>query len=244
LARLAFPDWALPAAKCWRITRVDVTQNYSFGSAAEVRQALAYLRQFDGGRYKLDTRRGETVYWSPGSQLRSGKAYHKGPHLVYQRRKGQAQVSDDEIAMADRLLRLELQLSGGWWGRRRRAGEKQWSVDLSAEFAGYWGGLIGSVEVTNMNELELLEGVSPSKGQALAAYRTWGLVKMLGHREASASMPQSTWYRHKKILFDAGLGWGDLATGTVVPFRRTALVLDRPVTSWAEVRLWSDVLAA
>jgi hypothetical protein len=78
----------------------------------------------------------------------------------------------------------------------------------------------------------------------MAAYRTWCLVKAIGHREAAESMRKSTWYDHKKILNAAGLSWGDLATGQVVQLRRRALVLEKPVGSWAEVKLWSEMLAA
>ena len=165
----ALPEIPLAGLGAWEISRVDVTHNYVLGAAAEVRQALAYLREYDGGRYKCDTRRGETVYWSPGSAMRGAKAYHKGPHLRCQVGKGQAKA-------------------------------EPWEVELA----------------------ELLP---------------WGLVKMLGHREAAESMRRSTWYEHRKVLFDAGLSWGDLAKGQVVPFRRKVLVLGEPARSWGDVRL-------
>ena len=50
-------------------------------------------------------------------------------------------------------------------------------------------------------------------------------------------MRRSTWYEHRKVLFDAGLSWGDLAKGQVVPFRRKVLVLGEPARSWGDVRL-------
>ena len=50
-----------------------------------------------------------------------------------------------------------------------------------------------------------------------------------------ASMPKTTWYRHKKIFTDAELSWGDLATGQIVQFRRRALVLEQPVQSWDDL---------
>jgi hypothetical protein len=243
-ARRLLPHLALPGPRVWRISRVDVTENFAFGSAAEVRQALAYLRQYDGGRYKLDTRRGETVYWSPGSAMRAGKAYHKGPHLRHQLKKGEAKATAEELELADLLLRLELTLGGKYWSRRRIEGKTQWGVDLAGEYLGYWSQLIGSVEVTEMSELELIKKVAKTEGQAMAAYRTWTLVKAIGHREASESMRRSTWYLHKKILFDAGLNWGDLSTGQIVQLRRRPLVMEQPVRSWEEVRLWKELLAA
>lgn len=236
LAQEALPGIPLPGREAWVISKVDVTHNYILGAAAEVRQALAYLREYDGGRYKVDTRRGETVYWSLGSAMRSGKAYHKGPHLRMMVEKGKAQAELWELQLAELLLRLEMMLGNEWWRRVRAAGKNQWCVDLEGEFKAYWSGLIGKVEVVEMSELELIRKVAPTEGLALAVYRTWGLVKMLGHREAAESMPVRSWQRHRKILFDAGLSWGDLAKGEVVPFRRRLLVLERPVNSWADVQ--------
>jgi hypothetical protein len=236
LAREALPGIPLPGLGAWIISKVDVTHNYTLGAAAEVRQALAYLREYDGGRYKVDTRRGETVYWSLGSAMRSAKAYHKGPHLLYQVRKGQAEATEEELGLAQLLLRLEMMLGNEWWRRVRLAGKNQWVVDLEGEFNAYWAGLIGKVEVAEMSELELIRKAAKTDGQALAAYRTWCVVKSVGHREAQESMPARTWYLHRKILFDAGLSWGDLAKGQVVPFRRRLLVLERPVNSWADVQ--------
>lgn len=233
--RRHLPELALPGLRAWKIARVDKTYNYAFGSAGEVRQALAYLRQFDGGRYKCDTRRGETVYWSPGSALRSGAAYHKGPHLRSQMMEGKARADPWQVELADLILRLELRLKHEWWNRQRKAGRNQWRVDLDAEFQSYWAGLIGAVEVCEMSDLDLFKRVAETEGQALAAYRTWCLIKAVGHRAAYDSMPRSTWYRHKKIMNDAGLSWGDLATGQIVQFRRRALILEEPVRSWEEL---------
>ncbi len=236
LARKALPEIPLPGLGAWIISKVDVTENYVFGCAAEVRQALAYLRQFDGGRYKVDTRRGETVYWSVGSAMRSSKAYHKGPHLRMMVSTGKAQATAEELELAELLLRLEAMFGNEWWRRVRLSGVNQWTVDLAAAYLGYWSGLIGQVEVAEMGELEMIKRVAKTEGQALSAYRTWGLVKMLGHKEAAESMRRSTWFEHRKVLFDAGLSWGDLAAGNVVPIRRRLLVLERPVKSWEDVR--------
>lgn len=228
-------DFPLPGLSSWKIRRVDVTRNYAFASGAEVRQAIGYLRQSSGGRYRADARRESTVYWNLGSRLRMGKAYHKGPHLESQVRKKQAEATVEEIQLADRLLRLELQLGSEWW-RNQRAVGRQWAADLSGQFESFFTGLVGTVQVAEMGELQSLEQVAPSRGQALAAYRTWALVKSIGVEEARSSMPDRTWYRHCGFLRAAGLTWADFNTGQVVPFRRRTLVLEQPVTSWEDVR--------
>jgi len=227
-------SFELPPLNHWHVTRVDVTYNYDLGGPIEVRQALAYLRQTDAGRYKMRGI-GETTYWSPASNMRSGKAYGKGAHLRYQVRKGQATATPRELELADRLLRLELKLGNEYWRRHRAAGISDFDADLSGEFARYFSGLIGSVEVTEMNDLDRIKQVAPTEGQALAAHRTWCVIRSIGHQAARESMPKPTWYRHKRILMDAGFSWADLSAGRVVEFRRRALVLEKPVTCWADI---------
>jgi len=220
----------------WRVTRMDVTQSYDLGSPAEVRQALSYLRQSEGGRYQVRTA-SETVYWSRDSALRSGKAYHKGPHLRYQAKKRQVEVTPEEIGLADRLLRLELSLKSQFWRERSGRAWYEYSEDeLEAIHTEFFGRLIGKVEVVEMDSLlERFDRVAPTKGQALAAYRTWSLIRVVGVREAEASMPRATWFRHRKVMFAAGLTFADLHAGNVVPFRRRIIELGKPVRSWAEV---------
>lgn len=221
----------------WRCTRMDVTHNYDLGSACEVRQALSYLRQSEGGRYQVRTN-SETVYWSPMSGLRSGKAYHKGPHLRHQAKKNQIDISPDQISLSDRLLRLELTLKSQYW-RERSA--KKWYLfserELDQIHNDYFAKLIGKIEVIEMdNLLEQFEQVAPTKGRALAAYRTWGLIKSIGLREAQASMRRSTWFDHQKIMFSAGLTFADLHAQNVIPFRRRTIELGQPVRSWQELK--------
>jgi II/X family phage/plasmid replication protein len=220
----------------WKVTRVDVTHNYDLGSPAEVRQALMYLRHAEGGRYQVRTS-SESVYWSANSRMRSGKAYHKGPHAAFQSKKGQAEYTSEEIGLAGRLLRLELALRSMWWAKVTQPWHCFTEEELDRVHADYFGQMIGKVEVIEMdNLLQQLERVAPSKGQALGAYRTWSLVKSIGQQEAEASMPRRTWYRHRKILFDAGLTWADLQASNVVPLRRRTIELGAPVRSWEELR--------
>jgi II/X family phage/plasmid replication protein len=93
-------DIALPGVECFNVTRVDVTQNILLSALADVRAALAILRNCEGGRYRVNQPAGDTVYWSKGSSLRSGKAYAKGPHLRHlmkQRDYGGRRYTGEEI---------------------------------------------------------------------------------------------------------------------------------------------------
>jgi hypothetical protein len=250
------PGVLLPGHECGRVMRVDCTQNYALGSLAEVRQALAYLRQTEGGRYKIDARRGESIYWLFGSALRSAIGYAKGLHLLRQVMKREAVASEEEVELAQRLLRLELRLGRTWFKRRREAFKKsylldhpdvtpdeleararldQYGFDGSQEHDGFFGPLVGGCEVSEMNLRERVLSAAPTRGRGLSAFRTWSLIQAVGHQAAAESMSTATWYRHRAILFAAGLSWGDLSAGSVVPFRKRAITA-LPVDSWDDLR--------
>lgn len=223
----------------WRCGRMDITHNYDMGGAAQVRQALGYLRHAEGGRYQVRTV-SETVYWSQRSLLRSAKAYHKGPHLQNQVNKGQADASDWQIAAANRLLRLELSLRSQYWRERT---EKPWydytERDCDIAHDDYFTQVIGeNLEVTEMAEEKLKETLMnmTTEGQAMAAFRTWALIKTMGVRETQSSMPNRTWHRHKKLLFSAGLTWADMQVQNIVPLRRTPLIIGQPVRGWDDLK--------
>lgn len=221
----------------WHVSRVDVTQNFDLGGPSAVRQALAVLRHASGGRYTLRDA-AETLYWGKrGGGGRMGKAYAKGPHLLRQCARGEAVASAGECEAAMRLLRLELTL-----GRKalQRLGVSDpfrvYDVSMVAEHYNYFSALIGGCEVVSMDSLfERVVRVAPSEGQARAALATLGRVRVEGVEVVKASMPKSSWHRHKAILFGAGLSWSDLSSGRVLELRRAPLVLGDPVLSWADL---------
>lgn len=232
---------ALPDLVGWRCTRMDVTCNYDLGSIAQVREALMCLRHAEGGRYQLRTA-AESVYWSVNSQLRSGKAYAKGPHLQYQLRKGQVEVSEEELAAAMRLLRLELSLKSQWW--RERA-EKKWyrysEAELEQIHEEYFRPLIGGAEVIEMDNvrekvLQAAERLGRTEGQGRAAYLYWLTIQQVGFETARAETNRATHYRHVKLLREAGLSFSDFQARRVVALRKRPLVLAQPVRSWHELR--------
>jgi II/X family phage/plasmid replication protein len=225
------------SAFLWRCTRVDVTHNYDLGSAANVRQALNYLRHAEGGRYQVKTA-AETVYWSPRSRLRAGKAYDKGSHVRYQVAKGQAELTEAQLTLCDCVLRLELRLGGQFWRERANKRWYSWTeIEFDKVHAEYFEQFIGDVEIMETDDiLERLKEVASTEGQALAAYRTWALIEKLGLESVRSLTPASTFRRHKRLLNQVGLSWADFQARNVVPFRRKMIVLGEPVRSWEELR--------
>jgi len=234
----------LPHWSTWQCRRIDITANYDMGSPAQVKQALRLLLGTDAPRRRTnsDKRGGDSVYWNPSSDLKVGKAYHKGAHLRVQQRKGNIQCCDDLLSLADNLLRLELKLGSRWFRRFYEAGKTLKDLTISAlEFnhREFFNKLIGdsNIEVNDMGTLLIeLEKVCPTKGRALVAHRTFALMKTIGYTQTKFSMPESTFMRHCADLRAAGLSSADLCAGKVLEFRKRSLVLAEPVTSWEQIR--------
>lgn len=222
------------------VTRVDVTCNYDMGGLNEVRQALGYLRQTDAGRYKLRAKH-STVYWSPSSAMRSGKAYAKGPHAERQHKRGEASYTPEQRELVEGVLRLELKLGNEYWRRHRAAGGQWWNVsadELLDEHDRYFSKLIGTTEVSNMDDVRLaIYRAAPTEKQGDKVYATWALIQVMGHEHVREMMKGNrTWYRHLKILQEAGLGWGDICAGKVVQLRKTPLVIGQPLRGWQDLK--------
>lgn len=233
----------LPSWEQWQCRRMDITANYDMGSAAQVKQALRLLLATDAPRRRTNSDRkgGDTVYWNPSSDLQAGKAYHKGAHLRFQQRIGNITVHESLLELADNLLRMELKL-GSRWFRRFEADGLDWKklapkrlIEIHHKF---FDSLIGGgdVEVSDMGTLlkELEKITTP--GRALAAHRTFALLKVIGYTQTKQSMQPRTFYLHCEHLRAAGLSSADLCAGKVLELRKRSLVLDQPVLSWDEIR--------
>lgn len=231
---------ALPPVAQWVVSRVDVTCNLALPALPQVRQALAILRGTEGGRYRVSSTSGDTVYHGGKSKLRKGKAYSKGPHLRYaMKQRGYAGrvYSDQELAAADRLLRLELTLGREWFARNDwfAAGPDR----LLSEWESYYGRMVGGVEVMTETVADRvravhLNGKRITEGRARAALCCWHLIQSHGWEQAKSLHSRPSWYRHVQVLHAAGLGDADISAGQVVSLRRVELHAARVVT-WLEL---------
>lgn len=231
----------LPSARLWQCRRMDVTHNYCLPSSGDVKAALQVLSLAEGGRYQVQTH-SDTVYWSQRSRYRKGKAYAKGEHLRLMARTEKALVTDEQLELADRLLRLEMTLGPRYW---TRVAKQRWTdhseAELNALHADYFGNLIGKVEVEEMDNLEdtlilAAEQLGMSRGSGKAAHGFWLLVQSYGYTVAKDRTSRTTFYRHMKVLKAAGISYADLKNRKIVPFRRRTIELGAPVTSWEHLR--------
>ena len=227
-----------PALERFQVSRTDVTGNLLLSCLADVRAGLAILRNCEGGRYRVSQQAGDTVYWSQKSRLQKGKAYAKGPHLVYMmRQKGYSgrEYTEDEIAMAQRLLRLEHTLGAQWW--RERAGKPWYEVtaqELTSNWHSYFERMMGESGINEMNIEDQVMAVAETEGRGKAAIACWALIKAYGWEKARDMSGPRTWYRNLKVLRAAGLSDADLSVGNVVAFRRS-LIQFQMVESWEDL---------
>lgn len=239
----------LPPLELWQCRRVDITGNYVLPDAGSVRQALRQLLNTDGVRRKASStpRGGDTVYWSPTSDLSKGKAYHKGAHLRLLLRKGKIENSDitpDQLDMADRLLRLEHSRCARWFRRFEQSGGKWLSLTVEALqhlYNEFFLPLMGGLEVKDMGRASIVNQIEDqakvSHQQALQAFATYRNIKADGFEETKASMSRATWFRHIRYLRAAGFSDSQLCAGNVLPFQAVRVVLAMPVTGWSDIRL-------
>ena len=241
-----------PDLTLWHVSRVDVTGNLFLSSLSEVHDSLRILRDCEGGRYRVSQQAGDTVYWSHKSKLIIGKAYAKGPHLLYmlkQKTYTGRPYSLEEIELANCLLRLELKLGREFFQRH------DWRTltpeNLIAEWRRYFERMIGGCEV--MNDAKLHERivsaaltvqikkdkdgapVYASQAMGRAALGCWVMIQQNGWERARNFYTKTTWYRHLKILRAAGLGDADISAGQVVAIRRKVFEA-RLIQSWAELK--------
>lgn len=250
-ARRAFACF-LPNPEEWELTRIDITANYALPDAAMVKTALRTLMQTDSARRKATSAKGcgDTVLWSPTSDRFAGKAYHKGPHLRHLFRKQEIFIDEERLALADRLLRLEMRVGSRFFReiqntkRHPAFARRHWTtfspVELAALHRDFFGPLVDGVEVKNMGRVESIELIAAANGitqaRAKAAYGTYKAIKESGLDEVKASMAERTFYLHKKYLIAAGFSEADMCAGNVIQFKPIRIVLAQPVASWDELR--------
>lgn len=235
--------------KLWTCSRIDVTQNYDMGSLTQAQAAVDQLKPLKCGVQKTSTYDTSCI-WGQGSLLHSGKAYLKGPHLRELVSKNKARIVERELALADRLLRLEYSLRRCLIRRYKESG-LNW-YDMTPEcllqfHSGYFSKFISTVEVVDMdNILDLLlanvgkgDGQIPTEGRARAAYDCYTRIRLTNYLSAKESYPKATFYKHVKYLKTVGLVAADLQPINVVPLRKRQIVLDKPVSCWDDIKLVS-----
>lgn len=230
----------------WQPRRIDITQNFILQSQTQVKDALHILRASDGTRHKA-TVKGDSVYWGEGSHFRSGKAYDKLTQAIFLQNKAAKQniktpYTVQQIDLMQGILRLEMKL-GRQYFDENPAEENITEEFLKTQHETFFSKFIGNEEVTDMDSLlKHLILVAPSEGRAKAAYHTYLMIKQMGYESAKEHIPSSTFRRHRKYLYEAGLSQSDLTTAKILELRKRRIMM-QPVNSWYELEMLSKKAA-
>tara|TARA_Y100001951_G_C11292957_1_gene273498 strand:- start:822 stop:1883 length:1062 start_codon:yes stop_codon:yes gene_type:complete len=236
--QLGYP---LPVIESWGCTRIDVTRNYLMQSESEARQALAYLKQAPESR-QAHSYEQNGFYIGKGSSLQKGKIYLKGREAVAnQRKKRRAHYTEEQLSKCQRLLRAEHTIGRHLLRRLREQQAIEW-YQLSPNYLIqmhnlYFKEYFSDMELTDMSTiLEKLTTVSPTEGQARAAYDCYVRIRMVGYEQARVTFTKPSWYRHIKHLKAIGLTRADLQPINVIPLRKRAIELSQPIRHWDDIR--------
>lgn len=241
----------LPDLEAWQVRRVDVTANYALPDASTVKSALAQMLVSDGARRRAGSgkRAGDTVYWNPSSDLTKGKAYHKGPQvekLVKQNKLGAtaAPIEPEHFELMHQIIRLE-HTRGSRWFRRLEENGKRWQdlttqnlIDLHTEF---FAPLLGhGIEVKNMEKPQIISAIMQANGcterLAKSAFNTYRNCREDGYTQTKDSMAEPTFYKHQRLLRNAGISDSHLRTARLIPFPKVRFEIARPVRCWDDIR--------
>ena len=226
----------LPPLDRWRPTRLDLTQNYALDNFSQVRSALGELSKVCGGHLKVSTFK-ETPYWNRFSPLWSAKAYAKGPHLQHLVKQGTASATDQELAEAQRLLRLEVTIKN----RMIKLGHLTWESMTPERLMILFLEVAEKIIPPNVGDIssesQLCEAAiakfGTRKGRALYAF--WTVVKSQGVETTQEQFSRTQWFTRSRDLRSLGVSLSDLNSGQILAFRPKAIVA-RPVDSWEDLR--------
>lgn len=242
------PELDLPRnLKLWKVSKIDVTRNYDFGSEAQCQQVTDYFKAMDYGRLKKVTYDTSVVFGHKSTWHRL-KIYMKGIQCLKLIREKSAHFTPDEIAKAKKLVRLEYSICRALIAELLEAGLRWYELtpDMLLEMhTQAFDPLISDLMVTDMDNIldKLMANVGaaenqiPTQGQAVAAYDFYLRCRTIGFQQCRESYTRPTFARHLKNLGTIGIKAIDLQPSNVIPFRRKPILLGAAVSSWDEIKL-------
>lgn len=228
--------------KKWSCSRIDFTCNYVQESRAEVDEILRTISMAESCRQARATYE-NGVTFGAGSTLHMGIVYGKGRHLRMLIKQGKATATEEQLKLADKLIRLEYRMRKKWLDRNKSQ-FGHWSNITTKQLiqfhSDYFSKFISNYEVADMSNLiEMIEQAAPTKRQAQAAHDCFMRIREYGFKQAKATYNPRTFYRHIKCLRAAGLTDANFVQSSVVPITRKSIELGHPVSSWAELQRYA-----
>lgn len=227
---------SLPSGDFWGVSRIDWAEAYNLGSFEACQEYIEGLNAAQFPRRKV-VRFGSESLMASGSTS-SMKVYHKGPEFSKHdwKRFKKAGLPESELvplqAEANCILRLETsiksrKLSELYQGKPQVMQLTQALLERvhdteAARLLKEAKHDMETVRTHNEVRRRLINFYPDSEGRFTssplnsALFHTWTQLALVGEKEVRRYMSRPTFYRHKKMLIDAGVSW-EAADVKIIP---------------------------
>lgn len=222
----------LPSWRHWTVCRLDWAEVFDLGSFEAVQEYLRGLNQAEYPRRSV-SRYGATGLYAQGSTT-SVKFYHKGPEFSkHDRRRLRPRLERSHLETlqetANKYLRVEVEI-------KSRGLERMYDGRLPVigqldpdKVAGLWAHEVRRLLREGADAVRIVRKAEDVERRLMEVYGnrlggvllgTWYRLTTLGEERTRAGMSRPTFYRHRKLLEEAGCSW----QGTDVVLKRFSLV--------------------
>jgi II/X family phage/plasmid replication protein len=227
---------SLPPGDFWEVLRIDWAEAYDLGSFEACQEYIEGLNAAQFPRRKV-VRFGSESLMAGGSTT-SVKVYHKGPEFSAHdwKRFKKAGLPESELiglqAEANCILRLETsiksrKLSELYNGKPQVVQVRQNALERlhDREVARLLKEAKHDMETVRTHHevrRRLIQFYPDSEGRFIssplnsALFHTWTQLALVGEKEVRRFMSRRTFYRHKKMLAEAGVSW-EAADVRIIP---------------------------
>lgn len=242
----------LPGGSEWLLRRVDWAEVYELPGFEAVEEYVWGLNSAQYPRRSVARYGSESIF--AAGRTTTVKAYHKGPEFAkHDSKRLKSRMDGRELMQlqhrANELLRWEVQVKAKKLDEKYRGKPRVDQVsesDLRDLHYTEVRRLVreGEAEVKTVRKQKavrdrLLEVYDQRKAGILLG--TWHQLVTLGERETRRHIARPTFYRHKKLLIEAGVSW--IGADVVVMPSRSSLPEDFAPTRNSRYRLAGEDLA-
>jgi II/X family phage/plasmid replication protein len=243
----------LPGASEWLVRRVDWAEVYDLGVFEAVEEYVWGLNSAQYPRRSVARYGSESIF--AGGRTTTVKAYHKGPEFsAHDRKRLKSRMDGRELETlqhrANDLLRWEVQVKAKKLDEMYQGKPRVSEISVEKLRKLHYTEVRrlvreGEAEVKTVRKQKavrdrLLDKYDQRKAGLLLG--TWHQLVTLGERETRRHIPARTFYRHKKLLIDAGVSWIG-ADVVVLPSSHSKLPEDFAPTEHSPYRLSGEDLA-
>jgi II/X family phage/plasmid replication protein len=237
----------LPRGAEWLVRRVDWAEVYDLGAFEAVEEYVWGLNSAQYPRRSVARYGSESIF--AGGRTTTVKAYHKGPEFTaHDRKRLKSRMDGRELETlqhrANELLRWEVQVKAKKLDEMHQGKPRVSETSVEKLRKLHYTEVRrlvreGEAEVKTVRKQKavrdrLLDQYDQRKAGLLLG--TWHQLVTLGEKETRRHIARPTFYRHMKLLIDAGVSWIG-ADVVVLPSQHSKLPEDFSPTEHSPYRL-------